>query len=138
MKEPMDKCRNRLALLWFIGGGIVFFTVLVQTFLGQYGDQSDQAWGWLLPTIMPTLSLIVSVLIVDALAAESKPKTISSFVYRLTFGLSAAYLLVVILTIYISTDHEKTLKLMGQSNIWLGPFQGLVVASLAVFFSKAE
>lgn len=135
---PVVRCRKRLATLWFAGSGILFFLVLVQTLLGHYGDKANEAWGWALPTIMPTLSLIIGVLVADALGKGTRTtQGVSAFLFRLTFSLSAAYLLVVVLTIVFQPFASLSpIELMRQANLWLGPFQGLVSASLGVFYVK--
>jgi hypothetical protein len=128
-----------LATVWFAGAGLVFFVVLIQSLLGRYGDDVDKIWGWLLPTVMPTLSLIVGVLVFDAVQHDHQTRRkIDRFLFRLTAGLSAAYLLSVLLVIAIQPlAAAPPLQLMTQANIWLGPFQGLVAAAMGAFFVKA-
>jgi hypothetical protein len=135
---PVARCRRKLATLWFVGAGVLFFLVLVQTLLGRYGDRANEAWGWALPTIMPTLSLIIGVLVADALTKGPRAsQNVNAFLFRLTFSLSAVYLLVVVLTIAFQPFASLSpLELMRQANLWLGPFQGLVSASLGVFYVK--
>jgi hypothetical protein len=65
-KLSMETSRKRLAVLWFAGAGVVFLTLLAQTLAGRYADKAEQAWGWMLPTVVPTLSLIVGVLAISA------------------------------------------------------------------------
>ena len=134
---PMDRCKRRLATLWFSGAGLVFFIFLFQTLGGHYRENVQEAWGWLLPTIMPTLSLIVSILVMDALGKGVPTQVVDSFLFRLAFALSAAYLAVVLLTILVQPISELTsVELMRQSNLWLGPHQGLACASIGAFFVK--
>lgn len=134
----MTVCKRRLAALWFIGAGIIFFLIFGQTALGKYGDKASEAWSWILPTIMPTLSLIVGVMVMDTLAKNVKQTNVDTFFFKLTFGVSAAYLLAVLLTLLIQPFSTLTaFELMSQSNFWLGPFQGLVAAVLGAFFVKA-
>ncbi len=61
MQVSMAQCEARLATLWFIGAGTLFTVVLIQTIMGHYGDKIDEVWGWFLPTVMPTLSLVIGV-----------------------------------------------------------------------------
>jgi len=140
MQISMTKCKRRLAMLWFFGSGLLFFLLFFQTILGHYGEKANEAWGWLLPTIMPTLSLIVSVFVIDVLGKGVKIKRVNRFIFRLSFSLSAVYLLVVSLTILLEPFTSLSpLELMEQANkLWLGVFQGLVSASIGVFFFKRE
>jgi hypothetical protein len=138
MKVSMTKSKKSLTMLWFLSAGILFLVFIFQTLLGRYGDKVNEAWGWLLPTIMPTLSLIIGVLVIDASGKGIKMKTADRFFYSLSFCLSALYLLSVALTIFIKpfVAGASPIDLMKQSNLWLGPFQGLVSASLGAFFVK--
>jgi hypothetical protein len=134
---PMAQCKRRLAVLWFIGAGIIFSLIFGQTALGKYGDQASQAWNWILPTIMPTLSLIVGVLVMETVGKNVKNTFADAFLFKLTFGISTAYLLAVLLTLLVQPFSTLTVfELMSQSNFWLGPFQGLVAAALGAFFVK--
>ena len=62
--------KKRLALIWigFAAGLIVF--VFVQTIGGHY-EQPQVAWAWLVPSVVPTVSLIVGVLVSDARVTAS-------------------------------------------------------------------
>jgi len=136
----MVKCKRNLTKLWFIGSGFPFLMLFFQSLsANKYGDKLSEAWGWLLPTIMPSLSLIIGVLILDVSKQGIKTKMIDSFIYRLTFTLSLIYLIFVSLTFILPPiANIQTIEFMKKSNLWLGPFQGLVSASLGVFFIKRE
>jgi hypothetical protein len=138
MEVTVAHCKKSLATVWFGGAGVVFFVVLVQSLLGRYGESANEAWGWLLPTVMPTLSLIVGVLMFDAVQKEKTPKTIDRFLFRLTLSLSFVYLAAVFLVIALQPlAAMPPLQMMTQANVWLGPFQGLVTAAMGAFFVKA-
>lgn len=139
MDVPVAYCKQRLATVWFSGAGLVFTIVLVQSLFGRYEDQVNEVWGWLLPTVVPTLSLIIGVLVFDAMQRIKRAKRIDRFLFRLTTGVSAAYLFAVLLVIVLQPfAASPPVQLMNQANIWLGPFQGLVAAAMGAFFVKAE
>jgi hypothetical protein len=139
MKISMQQSKQRLALLWFIGAGCLMALLILQTMLGKYSGQERDAWGWFLPNIMPVLSLIVSVFIVDAKNKDEVQDTIERFYFRFAYGLSLAYLLTITATILIEPFTQyPPLKLLNLSNIWLGAFQGLVAASVGIFFTKTD
>lgn len=139
---PMSVCKKRLTLVWFIGAGLVCLVVLVQTLLGHYGDKASDAWGWLLPATMPTLSLIASVWTVDTLGKGAKIQSADGFVFWLAFGLSISYLFVLALTILlqpvVAATPEGYIGVLNRSSFLIGPFQGVVTASLGAFFLKKE
>jgi hypothetical protein len=129
------QCRKRLAVIWLGGAGILFFLLIFQTIFKHYGERASDAWSWFLPTILPTLSLIIAVLVWDALQKAIDPGRIDRFMYRLTCVLSVLYLVAVGLTFFLSPFSPWTpLELMKQSSLYLGPFQGLVAGALGAFF----
>lgn len=135
----MVRCKRRLATVWFVLGGMVFLLLVIQTVMGAYGQRATDAWGWFLPNVMPTLSLIVGVLVLDQMGGGVKTRTADPFLYRLALGLSCAYLLLILLSILVQPFAPlPPLELMQQSNLWLGPLQGLVAGALGAFFIKAD
>lgn len=138
MAITVTHCKRWLAAIWFTGFGVIFFIVVIQSVLGHYGDAVDKVWGWLLPTVMPTLSLIVGVLVLDAAKHAKRRSTTDRFLFVLTASLSGAYLLSVLLVILLQPlAAVPPLQAMTQSNVWLGPFQGLVAAAMGGFFVRA-
>ncbi|MCX6306420.1 MAG: hypothetical protein NT040_15770 [Bacteroidetes bacterium] len=134
----MRTARKRLAILWFIFGGFLFLILFLQTLLtSYYGDKVDQAWSWFLPTIFPTLSLITAVFVNDALDQDKPDKSVDNFFYILTFALSLVYLAAISLVFLICPlTQANPIDLMKLSNFGLGPLQGIIVASMGIFFLK--
>ena len=142
MKLSTDKCKNLLAAIWFIGSGVLFFVLLLQTIFGRYGDHTSEAWEWFFPNVIPTLSLMLGVFIANALGVAVQTKTVGRFLFGLALGLSTFYLLVVALTIFslpfVSPKPSEMIAFLRQSNLWLGPLQGLVSASIGFFFVRNQ
>ena len=129
------QCRKRLAVIWLSSAGLLFFLLILQTIFKRYGERANDAWSWFLPTILPTLSLIIAVLVWDTLDKAIDVARADRFMYRLTCVLSICYLLAVGLTFFLSPFSPWTpLELMQQSSLYLGPFQGLVAGALGAFF----
>ena len=135
---PLDNVRTRLATVWLTGAGLIFVLLVVQSLLGRYEDNTQEAWGWLLPSVMPSLGLIVTVLGYSALDPNFSKSVVRKSFVNVAVALSAVYLLLILLTILIqpiaAPDATKALDLMRTSNLWLGPFQGLVASALGVLF----
>lgn len=132
-------CKRRLATLWFAGGLVVFVVLVLQSVFDRFGDRVEDAWSWFLPSIMPTLSLIVGVLVLDVTSSRDAEKKVDSFFFWLAFLLSAVYLVFVATTLFLQPfTGVPLLDLMKRSNLWLGPLQGLVAAALGAFFVKGE
>lgn len=135
MKLDMESCRRRLAILWFSAAFLIFAVVLGVTLAGYYDDDSELAWAWFLPSIMPTLSLIVGVLVAEARQPARPHQLVTRLLYTLSFRLSAFYLLLVAVTFLAQPVATiSPLDLLDLSHIWLGPVQGLVSLSLGAFF----
>jgi hypothetical protein len=139
MKILMANAKKRLAILWFVAFILIFILLLMQTIRGVYQDHTTEAWSWFLPTIIPTLSLMIAVFVSDALGISQDVKYVDRFFYRLTFFLSLFYLLIIGATIIAQVFSEKwPWELLQQSSLWLGPIQGLVAGSLVIFFRQKE
>jgi hypothetical protein len=131
----MDISQKRLSIVWFIGAGFLFFLLLLQTMQGVYGDQAGEAWSWLLPTFMPTLLLIVGALVNKARLQNTQEVTVDRFMYGISFYLSIAYFIAVILTFILSQlSAQSPLTQLKFSNLFLTPVQGLVSLALGAFF----
>lgn len=129
-----------LTALWFAGAGVVFAVLVVQSLRGVYEPRTADAWAWFLPTVMPTLSLIVGVLVADmrnTAALASADAAIDPPLFWLGSGLSALYLLLVAVTILSQPFlSAPPLELMQRSLQWIVPMQGLTVAALGAFFRR--
>jgi hypothetical protein len=131
----MKKYKRYLAAVWFCGSGLTFFILMVQSLNGRYEGKEGEVWGWFLPSVMPTLSLIAGVLVMDALGKGIQPLRADGFLFRLALGLSIAYLVTVLSTVLMQPfSVVLPLEMMKKSHLWLGPMQGLVAASLSAFF----
>lgn len=133
-----QKAKKNLSSLWFILSGIIGFLMIIQTISDKYGSFTSEVWNWLLPSIIPTLSLIMSIFIIDIKGKQSN-RQIDSFYFKLSFSLSLLYLLTILLmiiTISESKEGINKINFLKDSNIFLGPFQGLVNASMGFFFFK--
>lgn len=132
-------CRQRLASLWLVSSSVVFLVMVVQTFGDKYGGHAEVAWSWFLPTVVPTLSLIVGILVVDARRGQLKEQKVERYFFRVAFGLSAMYLcLVAAVLLGQQLTRYTPFELMKLSSLFLGPFQGITTAALGAFFVKGE
>lgn len=136
MKLPLKECQQRLAVLWLIGSAALFALMFLQNTFGHYGKDAGSAWSWLLPTVLPTASLIVTALFKTS-GAETK--TVDRFLFRLAFLLSLFYLGTVMLVILAQPlTSTGPVDALTHSNAYLGPFQGLVASAFGAFFGQTE
>lgn len=133
------KAVKRLALTWTIGFVLLFGLLLVQTIMGAFGDSSEEAWNWLLPTIMPTMLLIYGALFSDLSGGYFEIEFVRTFLYRLALWMSIFYLLIVSLHIILpSLLSLPRLEIMSGSHIYMGPIQGLVGIAVGAFFANKQ
>ena len=152
MRKPkmisLEEARWALGKTWFIGAALLAGLLIFQSLAGVYEDRVEGVWGWAWPNVMPTLSLMIGVFAAAALQehVESDSMRVRRPFFRLTMGLSGFHLLVVAATILaqpflgtIKGSEADPMTLFETSNIFLGPLQGLVAASIgALFFSKTS
>lgn len=132
---PLDVARSQLARLWLIFAALIFLIVTVQSLRFVYGTSVQEVWGWILPTLMPTLGMIITVLGYTALDPTTSKSVVRQDFFRIAYWLSAVYLMFIVLTILIQPfSPGNPVQLMQMSNLWLGPFQGLVASALGVLF----
>ena len=136
---PTIKAQKNLLALWAIGALCLFILIIIRSAGGIYGSKVDEAWAWFLPAIMPTFLLMVTVAIIDFTQQTATAKQSDKFLFRLAFGISLFYLLLVTFTLLnpIATN-DSPIIVMKQSSLWLGPMQGLVSAILGAFFIKSK
>lgn len=145
MKQQLavQECKKRLLVVWLAGAGILSLILIAQSMQeeGPYLDQVSDAWAWFLPNVIPTLSLMVGVVVKDSSATSTEKKLVDTFLFQLSFWLSITYFMVLMASISLQpyfSPNIAPLDFLKQSNLWLGPMQGIVTLALGVFFGKAE
>ena len=130
--------QRRLAVVWFFGGGISALILMIQSITGYYGDKVSDAWSWLLPYVLPILTMIVSAVFADATKKTSNI-TVNLFAYRSSLWLSVFYLACLDVSLLAGNlTPYGPIQLMKMSVLWLGPLQGLIGIALGVFFVKRK
>src|SRR4029077_8084179 len=66
----LEQARWTMAKIWFGGAGILIVLLIAQSFGTVYQGHIAEVWSWALPTVMPTLSLIIAVLKSSALEKD--------------------------------------------------------------------
>jgi len=136
---PLEQARNSLAKVWFIGAGLVFLILVVQSILGKYEGSLQEVWAWFVPIVVPTLSLMLGVMGATALTEGGDKRRVKNFFYKLSSQLSLFYLSILTATILLEPfSNTPGVKLYSLSNYWLGPIQGLVVAAISILFASQD
>lgn len=143
MKIEIAIAQRKLAVLWYVWAGFLTLIMFFQSVLGRYESHVSDAWGWLLPTLMPTLSLITGVLVLQSReSTKDRRKNVDQFYYRLALSFSAGYLFFVTISIlgqplFESYSGVTPLETMNLASLLLGPLHGLVAAVVGIFFVKS-
>lgn len=138
MTLTMQTARKRLAVVWFVGGGVSFVVLL---FVSFFADTLDLAglWDWFLPAIVPNLSLIIGVLVLAHRQPGAADHAVDDFLFRLAFGLSLLYVLLLLLPLVFFPLTGKSLPdLIDISRLWLAAVQGLATGVLGAFFVRQD
>jgi hypothetical protein len=137
----MNRSKYFLGSVWLIGFLIPFLLLTIQTIGGtKYLDENKvdrvgDVWAWFLPTVLPTLSLMIGVFIVDAANQSLRDKDVSPFIFVLAVVFSLVYLSVLSLMFILNHgDFVTDPAHLKQSSLFLGPLQGLVSGLIGVFF----
>jgi hypothetical protein len=136
-----------LSIIWFAGSGVLFLLIVAESAIGSvYQGQLSELWGWFLPTVMPTLSLILSVMGAGAVEPPSpaqpiKEALVRSDFYAISYWLTWMYLVLILATIlaqpaarYAWGEDQKAVEVLKTSSLWLTPVQSLVVVAIGVLF----
>jgi len=144
----LEEARWALGKVWFIGAALIAGLLIFQSLANVYEGRTQAVWGWALPNIMPTLSLMIGVFAAAALQehVESESIGVRRPFLRVGRGLSAFHLLAVAGTIMaepflgtVAGSDANPMALFDMSNIWLAVLQGMVAAVIgALFFSKTS
>jgi peptidoglycan/LPS O-acetylase OafA/YrhL len=131
-------CQRRLLLLWVIMGAVALVLILIQTSpRGTYHDSASDIWEWFLPTVVPTLSLMLGTLVAEA-KAPSAGATVDSFYFRMAAWLSAAYLALVILFLVMYAQSATPVADLKSTGKLVTSLYGVVGITLGVFFASRK
>jgi hypothetical protein len=139
----LTDARWGLAKIWFVWGFLIFGIMIVQSILGKYGSQDtsqvQEAWSWFIPTIVPTLSLMIGVIGAAALLSDEDIRTVKKTFYVTALWISVAYLLTLSITILLQPFAPMDpIPLYTLSNYWLSPMQGIVGGAIGLLFTSQQ
>jgi len=141
----LAKARARLAAVWLVCSGFVFFIVMAQCVFGKYMlegvDHSSDIWKWLLPNLLPTLTTMVAALAATWSTRDDAQSVRRDF-YHFATGLSWFYLLLLIGLLLCQPFAQRygldQIRTLQNSSLGMGPLQGLVASVLGVLFATGK
>jgi len=128
----LSKAQMRLLITWLIGSMPAFIYVFVKT-LDPEASGIEKVWGWLMPTIMPTLLMVAGTCAGVALAKQTS-REVNRLFYQISVCISVFYLLAVFCTVFVSLRSTNAVDDLNKSSIFIGSLQGLASACLGAFF----
>lgn len=153
MHRTLFNSQRQLAVVWFVGAAIIFTAVVVQSTLGEKFvslstppvDHAIDVWKWFLPSVSPTLGLVLGVLVNNEIHEQARRdaqrRLVSDFFFLTSICLSLFYLLLVAFVVVAApyrADVEARLDFLTKSHLYLAPVQTLVSTALGVFFISSR
>lgn len=136
-RRPLVVCQRRLLAAWGSLGGIALVIVLFQVAPGGvYAAHRGEVLNWFLPTVVPTLSLMIGAVV--ALGMRPDPgATVDGLTYRLALWLSVAYLGVVIAALLMFPQSRTPVNdLKGSATVITAIYSLVGIALGALFGTK--
>ena len=135
----LDEARWGLAKVWFPWAFALFALIVVQSIIGRYGSRVQEAWSWFLPTVLPTLSLMVGVLGAGAMQEQDDARKVRGNFFAMARWMSVGYLAVLSLTILLQPfSSTGVIESYMLSNYWLAPLQGIVGGAIGLLFTSQQ
>lgn len=148
----MTSGKRILGLIWFVGGLIpIIFLYVQDSYFEKYGEKGEEVWNWLLPTIVPTITLIIGVYAYDFFqnrngkqetnekeVKNEKVESMDKFIFYLTLGFTLVYLLLVNSIIFLEPYSQDTIfeQISESRKIW-GTLQLFVNPLVGIFFAAS-
>jgi hypothetical protein len=130
--------QKRLAVAWVTGSVLAFVILLVETTGPQSPLESEFAWQWFMPLVIPTCSLMLSTLLFQGRDATGATVTVDRSVFKVSMILSVAFLFVIVLLLAIwpifRLRTNEVQPYIAKTKWWLPSLQGLVNIGLGAFF----
>ena len=137
MKISMFVSQTRLAIAWVIGCIILLLVAWLQIIFGHYDENGQEVIEWLLPSIIPTLSLVTGVWANNALKKPKSKEKVSKGIYRAVLGVSIFYLVFIGMIFAIQPMVARPpIEVVKDSSLVLAPLQGVMCAFIGIFFNQ--
>lgn len=137
MKVSMLKSQMQLMLVWVIGGAILLLVAWLQILFGHYDDKGQDVITWLLPSIIPTVSLVTGVWANNTVKKSRSTQKVERKAYRIVLVVSLSYLIFIGMVFAIQPMVARPpLDVIKDSGLILSPLQGVVSVFLGIFFTQ--
>ena len=134
----MKTARQYLAVFWLLAGGGILIYVSIQSTEGYYASKTRDVWEWLIPMVVPTMTLVIGVLVAEVRAPGHGNYSVGKLLYYTAFLLSAAYLCFLLWVVLNASWYPPSLPVMKRSSFGLGVLQSLTALALGAFFVQGD
>jgi hypothetical protein len=130
----VQRARAALSFVWVISVGALVLLFVPRSVMRFYPGDPLEAWTWLVQLSFPALGIIIAAWSVTGSDADDTPVR-SQYVFWCALVLSLIYLATIYVVVGLEPQSEDAwLTVFHNSGIYLGFFQGVVVAALGKFF----
>lgn len=141
----MTRYRIVISAIWW-GPGLAILLVFLWLVSdpANFGAYSEHATDWIIPHLVPTMTLTGAVAIAQQTGEGEPPGLQMRYAFALTCLISVVYLLVIASVIIVAVSGAATESERGAVDVltsWnkiLGVFQGLAASAIGVFFVRGR
>ena len=134
----MRRCQRRLLALWGGWSVLGLGVVLVQTSPGgAYDANGGAVWDWFLPTVIPTLSLMLGTVLADARTPSDgaePPSTVDATAYHVALWASVLYLVLVLALLFAYAQAPAPVEALRERSRLVSAIYSVVGVALGTFF----
>ncbi|WP_321870956.1 hypothetical protein [Burkholderia ubonensis] len=130
-------CQRWLAGIWFVACALLFVLLMLRTIKGASPTVTTELWKWILPNIVPFVSLITGAIFV--IRPVDGSDAVDGFVFYIAVAGSVLYLVTLFLLLVFSPHYQPNVDegaFLRTTNFWLAPLQAVDSAALGIFFMK--
>ena len=139
MELTMGFCKDKLLKIWGLGFAVLFFLLVVQTFMGKYGEKYADVIGWLVTLTVPTLSLMLGVFIADKQGTSIQDIPADRTLYKIAEFSSFIYFLLIYLVFLVEPlVSYSPFQMMNISKPFFGVINGFITLIIGYFFVKRQ
>jgi hypothetical protein len=134
----MRRCQRRLLAVWSGWSILGLGVVLVQTSPGgAYEANGGAVWDWFLPTVIPTLSLMLGTVLADARESSDAAEpaaTVDALAYRVALWASVLYLVLVLALLLTYAQAPTPVEALRAQGRLVSAIYSIVGVALGTFF----
>lgn len=141
----MTRYKIIISSIWWVAGiAIITLFLWLTSNPANFGPHSGEAIDWIIPQLIPTMTLTGAVAYAHGGASWTRPPKQVRYAFLLTCAVSIFYLGLLVADIFHALGGAPTesdrgaLEALSDWNKLLGVFQGLAASAIGVFFVRAN